>query len=87
MTEIGNSKVTTALKTSVLPATMDQRIFLEISPSESDGGELIGKGPAGTAFGNPGPEIQGADSPEGPSGAVLRLLLRCRQRGPQVCCD
>ena len=64
---------------------MDRRDFLEISPFQADEGELIGKDPERHAFGNSLPEIQGAESPEGHSGEVSRLLLWERRRGSQVC--
>ena len=42
--------------------------FLEISPFQSDEGELIGKTPQRRAFRFSLPEIQGAESSQGHSG-------------------
>jgi hypothetical protein len=63
---------------------MVRRDFLEISSHQADEGELIGKQPYRCAFANSLPEIQGAESSQGHSGEVSRLLLRKRGRGSQV---
>jgi hypothetical protein len=62
---------------------MDRLDFLEMSLFQADEGELIGKDRH--AFGNSLPEIQGAESPEGTSGDLSRLLLWERRRGSQMC--
>lgn len=58
--------------------------FLEISPFQSDEGELIGKTPQRRAFRFSLPEIQGAESSQGHSRDMSRLLLWKRIGGSQV---
>jgi hypothetical protein len=58
-----------------------RKALLERSPYAADGGELIGQIP----FRNPLPLPRGAESPEGPSSTLPRLLLWQRLRGPKVC--
>ena len=49
---------------------VDAQELLEISPFQSDEGELIGKHPKRRAFGNSLPEIQGAETSQGHSREV-----------------
>ena len=63
---------------------MDRRDFLEISPYQADGGELIGRRPNEVSPRDSLPEIQGAESSEGHSREVHRLLLWGHFRGSQV---
>jgi hypothetical protein len=63
---------------------VDARDLLEISPFQSDEGQLIGKHPSDVPLGNYGPEFQVAKTSQGHSGEVSRLLLRQRSRSSQV---